>query len=470
MQLKTNMIIIFLREIVGVNIKKIDKCANCGAEIQIHEGQERAFCQYCGAEYFIEKDKPGLTEAAFSYLNKVGERRQDELRRKEEAKEREKIRQRHDSNRAILILAGIAVFCFIFSFLFGDKSTESIDKEINENAATSVTENNINETNKKSKDGFVTSTNQKQHVGIYDFYVPLYYKTNIAESDRYSAYAETDGKVVMLQCNSIADNETVDLDWFKDEENAKEYAESFLTSVSGGEFIEGSIKKFGGTEGYLLKYKMSPNDIPGIGWVFIFPSIKDNNWVSVVLGQTDNSEYDYYSDYEKIISSFQINDEVGVEASEKETTQEPAEDMDVSFDKEMALRAFVVAVTNAFSADIFTADGSTVDISKLHSYSDTNCEFYFNIVSKGEWIPSDENTWHGYDIKLRPCSGASQAVINDGVCNVTFDGTNYIVKDLRGVLAIFGQEEYGTKLSTIEDWSDADTYLVIPQKLIEKDR
>ncbi|MBE5840625.1 MAG: hypothetical protein E7304_04360 [Butyrivibrio sp.] len=442
-------------------IHKTEKCSNCGADIHISEGQERAFCPYCGTEYVIEKRRQGFAEAAFSYLNNAGERRQDQIRRKEEAKERERLRAREDAKKIGIGFLVFCIICVIASLIFGNEKEERQEEKTVE---TTYVEEKIE---KEKKDGFDITANIVRQIGNYEFSIPSYYETAIEERENFMAYAEKGEKVVMLQCSCFKDDEPIDEDWFKDEVRAGEYAESYLSSIKESEFMQGGVKRIGDIEGYLMQFRMSFDGVCGTGWHFIFPSVSDNNWVVVELAQSDNSEYDYYNDFEKIINSFKMDE---ASAVEKEQNYASTEVIEVSFDKKLALQAFVVAMTNSFSADVFKADGNTVDTNKLHSYADTDCELYFNIVSEGDWLPVDENTWHGYNIKLRPCSGASQAVINDGVCNVTFDGTNYNVKDLRGVLAILGKEEYGTKLSTIEDWPNSEDYLVLSKELVETDR
>ena len=52
------------------------KCKNCGAEVTVNEDQERAFCNYCGAELDISKKGSAVHEIT-SFLNKADKRRMD---------------------------------------------------------------------------------------------------------------------------------------------------------------------------------------------------------------------------------------------------------------------------------------------------------------------------------------------------------------------------------------------------------
>lgn len=135
-------------------------------------------------------------------------------------------------------------------------------------------------------------------------------------------------------------------------------------------------------------------------------------------------------------------------------------------DKNMALRAAVVAMTNLYATDVFTADGSSYDASKFHSYADTS-GYYMDVLQEGNWTGVDADTWHVDDLQLKASSGLYVALTSD----VSFDGTNYV---LSAVTAKCGNSveaaEKGTGgVDTLEP-RETTPYLTVSQTLIADDR
>ena len=112
-------------------IKMVGKCSNCGAKINVDEENEKAFCPYCGSEFVIDNSGKTFSANMFSYLNKAGKRRQEELRRKEEAKEREAIRKAEEKKRSLYVSLAVVAVAFgalILLWVFeGDDSDSAMN-------------------------------------------------------------------------------------------------------------------------------------------------------------------------------------------------------------------------------------------------------------------------------------------------------------------------------------------------------
>lgn len=137
----------------------------------------------------------------------------------------------------------------------------------------------------------------------------------------------------------------------------------------------------------------------------------------------------------------------------------------VNFAEESAFRAAVVAFTNMFADDIFTADGSNYDLSKLHSYDDLS-GFYMDVTSRGNWTGKSENTWHVEHLKLRVPEYGSTV---DASLDVSYDGSNYLIFNLAGKAP--SHDDNDSNFSSMKDLEDeSQAFLTIAPYLIDKDR
>jgi hypothetical protein len=137
----------------------------------------------------------------------------------------------------------------------------------------------------------------------------------------------------------------------------------------------------------------------------------------------------------------------------------------VSFSDEEAFRAAVVAFTNMFADDIFTADGMDYDMSKLHSYADIS-GFYMAVDSKGTWTGKSEDAWHVEHLKL---TVPEYGTIVDASLDVSYDGTNYIVSNLAGKAPSYDDND--SRFSSMKDLEDGSgRFLTIAPSLIADGR
>lgn len=140
-----------------------------------------------------------------------------------------------------------------------------------------------------------------------------------------------------------------------------------------------------------------------------------------------------------------------------------------TFPNTIALRAAVVAMTNAQATDVFTDDGMAYDPARFHSYADTS-GFYMTVDSAGSWSAKEEGVWHvdGLLLKIEDAGTYLKASMD-----VMFDGTNYIVSGVTKIIgsldAIDSGDEATLNIETLEP-SDSSPFLTVSPSLVEEDR
>lgn len=171
-------------------------------------------------------------------------------------------------------------------------------------AAESTQEGSPSPSESPQKNGFSPTSNIKVTVGNYVFDVPSYWKSDIHENDLYRAYAETSGKVAMLEISANYDEEDpVTYDILK-----KETDEGLMAAAVESWFDECHVKKTepfdnGKIKGFVYQIDFVHEGLSGTGSVLYYPSESDNKWMLISLTQTDNTEYSYDNDVEKIMES-----------------------------------------------------------------------------------------------------------------------------------------------------------------------
>ena len=142
----------------------------------------------------------------------------------------------------------------------------------------------------------------------------------------------------------------------------------------------------------------------------------------------------------------------------EETGEEAA--LEQAFPVETARKAAVVALTNATASDVFASDGNSHDVSRYHRYSDRSGD-YLELVGDGTWTAKGASTWHVEGMELVNSFGTEMTASLD----VSYDGTNYVVSNLSGVL---GKPGVGTSLDQLEKYYDPTwTYLTVTPDLLD---
>lgn len=182
------------------------------------------------------------------------------------------------------------------------QSGEQVDSEASDDDK--MQESSTSLSKSPQKNGFSPTGNIRVIVGNYVFDVPSYWKSDIHENDLYRAYAETSGKVAMLEISANYDEEDpVTYDILK-----KETDEGLMAAAVESRFGECHVKKTdifdnGRIKGFVYHIDFVLNRLSGTGSVLYYPSESDNKWMSVYFTQTYNTEYSYDNDVEKIIKS-----------------------------------------------------------------------------------------------------------------------------------------------------------------------
>lgn len=155
---------------------------------------------------------------------------------------------------------------------------------------------------KPQKNGFDSSTNEVYTLASYTVEIPKYWKSEKKTDGGFQRYAETNGKVAMLQVSAQAETDAsypVTFDGLMDDnDNMMSSLEaSTFEEITSYEVIDTGVVK-----GILYKGTLA-SDLPAYAECFVFASEEDSTWCLMFLAQTDNADYSYTNDFMKIIKS-----------------------------------------------------------------------------------------------------------------------------------------------------------------------
>ena len=164
----------------------------------------------------------------------------------------------------------------------------------------------IPEENKRTqKNGFDSATNGTYKLAGYSIEIPSYWECKSESADSIQLFAETGDKAAMLQISAQAENDDsypVNFDGLMaDNDNLIAAFESTVfKKMTDYEVVDSGVIKG-------ILYKGSVDDegsgLTGYSEVFVFASEEDRAWCTMILLQTDNTEYLYTDDFMKVIQS-----------------------------------------------------------------------------------------------------------------------------------------------------------------------
>lgn len=168
------------------------------------------------------------------------------------------------------------------------------------------------------RNGFDSATNEVYHLASYTVEIPKYWGDERSISDGIQRYAETGGKVAMLQITAQWENDESYPVSFDGLMSDNDNMISMLESTAFSEVTEYEVVDTGVIKGILYKGTIIDQDsgLSGYGEWFVFASEGDRNWCTLVVSQTDNTDYLYTADFMKMIFSIKPSDH----QSEVETT------------------------------------------------------------------------------------------------------------------------------------------------------
>lgn len=208
----------------------------------------------------------------------------------------------------------IPILCVIIVLVEGCDGVEdsvqgsNLEELINENRseADADIENSSEEQSveaRKSKKGFDSATNEVYKFSQFTIEIPQYWTSENKKDDFIQRYAETGGKVAMLH---IAAGEDEDPNYPVNFEAMLDDNENMITTIESTVFekvTDYDVIDIGDVKGILYKGTIKGQNLSGIGFWFAFPSEEDRNWCEVIMTQTDNTEFDYEEDYNKMLQS-----------------------------------------------------------------------------------------------------------------------------------------------------------------------
>ena len=230
---------------------------------------------------------------------------------------------------ALLIAILLTMFNTVSCSLDSESEAKKSDKGITDKENTVEQQEEpaeLNEGQPVEKNGFDSASNEVYELAGYIVEIPTYWQSENLIDGGILRYSETNGKVAMLQVTASEESDDdypVTFDALMDDnENMIEAIESTAFSeVTSYEVVDTGVIK-----GILYKGTIEDQSsgLAGYGEWFTFPSEIDRNWCTLVLCQTENTEYSYIDDFMKIIQSIKpIEETSGAAENHPETPTEP---------------------------------------------------------------------------------------------------------------------------------------------------
>ena len=290
---------------------------------------------------------------------------------------------------------------------------ETSTEQITEADEVAQSEQSSSQDERPDKNGFNSNTNEVYTLAQYTIEIPAYWEAEVTNiTDGIQRYAETGEKVAMLQITAQEDDEEdypVTFDGLaSDNDKMIESLERtmFQKVTDYEEFDTGVVK------GMLYKGSLNEKDtqfndygLSGYGEWFIFPSEADRKWCSVIIAQTDNTDYSYIEDFKKMLLSIKKIDsdpvqEVATEALESTASQESSpstnkdENLTVNNCPELAAMLANKADLDASYADFARKyNGRTIEfdgrIDYCAKHGNTKTRFDY-LVSAGDYDPNHQ--------------------------------------------------------------------------------
>lgn len=203
---------------------------------------------------------------------------------------------------------GVSALNKVYNVPKNKQQNNNEKKTDNQQKKQTVSKTGRNNSKKKStarpeKHGFDSKTNDIYVFADYSVEVPRYWKSERKINGGFQRYAETNGKVAMLQVESQKETDPSYPVTFEglinDNENMiKTIKASLFHEVTGYEVIDTGIIK-----GILYSGTIEAANLKGYGEWFTFGSEKKRIWCTVIMCQSDNTKYSYRDDFRKIIDS-----------------------------------------------------------------------------------------------------------------------------------------------------------------------
>ena len=201
-------------------------------------------------------------------------------------------------------------------------SCHSSNVDVETIVGTSSGTENVNRT---EKNGFDSSTNEIYTLARYTVEIPKYWKSESKIDGGFQRYAETGGKVAMLQVSAQAetdDSYPVTFDGLMDDNDnmIAMFESTAFKDVTDYEVIDTGVIKGILYKGTIVKKK---SGLTGYGECFAFASEEDRTWCALIMCQTDNTEYTYTDDFMKMIESIKLVEDVPPETTPTNTAGAP---------------------------------------------------------------------------------------------------------------------------------------------------
>lgn len=175
---------------------------------------------------------------------------------------------------------------------------------------------------KEDKNGYDETTNTAEGFWIYDLSIPSYWTESDSSSFSTKTYVTgEDGIVVAMmqfQCNDTGSMGRDEL-----ESDFNDLLDSMSTSLDDYSFMDSSTVLLSGEDAYCADFYCTMNDMKMESRMVASKHEGSSNLYTFFILQAEDSQYDYFRDFEKMIANATFNSDISSSDESSATTTEP---------------------------------------------------------------------------------------------------------------------------------------------------
>lgn len=239
-----------------------------------------------------------------------------------------------------ILLSTIICITFLGCGNISDDISKYYDKVTSTNEDNTTNENIVSQdlNSRPMKNGFDKNTARIVVSGNYIIPIPDYYEENSSEKYNadYIGYAETSKKVAMITISSLTDDSdpVTFKTLYNDRDNLISMIENWSNDDMSYKVISYDTYTTAEFKGIIFNFNFidKESNLEGTGKYLVFPSKKDSKWIYISLSTTNNTEYCYDDDFERMISAIEKRRKNTITEKEPTSTPKSEEPISVSND------------------------------------------------------------------------------------------------------------------------------------------
>ena len=177
------------------------------------------------------------------------------------------------------------------------------EKVTEEKVTEHVEENTIIKT---SKNGYENGTKEVL-LEDFSFNIPIYFndKADNSTDTTYTYYAEKGDRVAVLQVsNAVKDENNISF-----EKYSEVFWDAYSSGLGGAEKIDDTYFDVNGLKCYKVHYSLVYNNLNFEAYTYLIRNTETNEHITFSISESENTDYSYFEDVEKIVDSVKTKTE-----------------------------------------------------------------------------------------------------------------------------------------------------------------